>query len=96
MARIVKSPKAETDLENIWLCSFERWNEEQADRYYDELIRGIERLSDNPMLGKSREQIRKGYRSIQINRHVVYYRLQDNIIDIVRVLHQRMMPEKYI
>ncbi len=94
MTHIVKSPDAEIDLENIWLYSFEKWSEGQADRYYDELIDGIEKLVDNPMLGKSREKVRQGYRSIQINRHVVYYQLQGEIIDIVRVLHERMIPEK--
>ncbi|MCP4935105.1 MAG: type II toxin-antitoxin system RelE/ParE family toxin [bacterium] len=71
------SPEAETDLEDIWLYSFEKWSENQADRYYDVLIDGINKLIDNPMLGKSREYVRRDYRSLQINRHVIYYRLQD-------------------
>lgn len=90
MPRILKSPEAETDLENIWLYSFETWGESQADRYYDKLIAGIDSLLANPLSGQERDSIRKGYRSIQINRHVVYYRLQGETIDIVRILHERM------
>lgn len=96
MPQIVKSPKAEIDLEDIWLYSFERWNEHQADQYYDELIDGIKRLTDNPKLGKPCESIRRGYRSLQINRHVVYYRVQGQTIDIVRVLHERMEPTRHL
>ncbi len=96
MPYVVKSPEAETDLEDIWLYSFEKWSEGQADRYYDELINGINKLIDNPMLGKSREYIRRDYRSLQINRHVIYYRLQGEVIDIVRVLHKRMDPERHL
>ncbi len=96
MVIIVKSPAAEIDLEKIWLYSFEQWNEGQADRYYDALLEGINRLVDNPMLGKSRQHVRQGYRSLQINRHVIYYRQQGDTIDIVRVLHERMIPEKYL
>lgn len=96
MPRIVKSPAAETDLENIWLYSFEKWGEERGDRYHDELFKGMNRLIDHPMSGQSREQVRQGYRSIQINRHVVYYRLDGEIIDIVRVLHERMIPQKHL
>jgi len=40
MRHIFKSPAAENDLENIWLYSFGEWGEEQADRYYDELVAG--------------------------------------------------------
>ena len=28
------SKEAETDIENIWLYTFETWSKEQADRYY--------------------------------------------------------------
>lgn len=96
MLYVVKSPEAETDLEDIWLYSFEKWSEDQADRYYDELIDGINKLIDNPMLGKSREYVRRDYRSLQINRHVIYYRLQGEVIDIVRVLHERMAPDRHL
>ena len=96
MLYVVKSPEAETDFEDIWLYSFEKWSEDQADRYYDELIDGINKLIDNPMLGKSREYVRRDYRSLQINRHVIYYRLQGEVIDIVRVLHEHMAPEQHL
>ncbi len=96
MPHIVKSPKAEIDLENIWLYSFKKWSEDQADKYYDELTEGMNSLLENPLLGKSRDEVRKGYRSIHINRHVIYYRLLEETIDIVRVLHERMIPEKHL
>lgn len=51
---------------------------------------------DNPRLGKPRESIRPGYRSIQINRHVAYYRTQTQRIEIVRVLHESMDPPDHL
>lgn len=96
MRHIYKSPEAKNDLENIWLYSFGEWGEEQADHYYDELNDGMEKLTANPKLGKSREYIRSGYRSLQINHHVIYYRLQGDIIDIVRVLHERMNQKLHL
>lgn len=96
MLRVHTSHAAALDLEEIWLYSFEEWDEEQADRYYDQLIDGIEKLIDNPELGKSRETIRTGYRSIQINRHVVYYRVDADVILISRILHERMLPTKHL
>lgn len=92
MFEIVKTPLAETDLENIWAYSFQTWGEAQADRYLEQLELGVRRLLDNPNLGKARENIRAGYHSIQINRHIVYYRMQGQQVEIVRVLHERMDP----
>jgi toxin ParE1/3/4 len=96
MRRAFKTQEAESDLEEIWLYSFEKWNEEQADRYYDQLIEGIDKLLDNPELGKSRATIRNGYRSIHIGSHLIYYRVEGDDIRIIRVLHERMLPSKHL
>jgi len=96
MIEIVKSPLAENDLLDIWQYSYKKWGSNKAGEYLLQLDAGIQGLVTNPMLGKSRESVRPNYRSIQINRHVIYYKHQDNIIDIVRVLHERMIPEKHL
>ena len=96
MYEVVKSPLAKSDLKGIWHYSFNKWGEDQADKYLLQLDAGMQGLTSNPNIGKSREKVRKGYRSIQINRHVIYYRLKGKIIDIVRVLHERMIPEKHL
>jgi len=96
MRRIVISPEAATDLEEIWIYSFGRWDEAQADQYYDELNEKISAIAWNPQLGKALDEVRQGYRSLHINRHVVFYRADDEVIDVIRVLHDRMMPENYL
>lgn len=96
MREIVKSPLAEEDLLDIWLYSYSKWGEDKASHYLLQLEAGMLNLSSNPMVGKSREKIRLGYRSIQINRHMIYYRREGEIISIVRVLHERMIPEKHL
>lgn len=40
------SEKAIQDLEYIWLYTFETWNQEQADRYYNLLINYIRYVAD--------------------------------------------------
>lgn len=96
MLEIVKSPLAEDDLLDIWQYSYSKWGEDKAEEYLLQLDGGMRRLSINPMLGKSRNNVRLGYRAIQINRHVIYYRLVDDFIDIVRILHERMIPENHL
>lgn len=96
MIEIVKSPLAETDLIAIWQYSYEKWGANKAGEYLLQLDSGMQELASNPLLGKSREIVRPKYRSIQINRHVIYYKYQGNVIDIIRVLHERMIPEKHL
>tara|TARA_B110000305_G_C19178596_1_gene510845 strand:- start:149 stop:454 length:306 start_codon:yes stop_codon:yes gene_type:complete len=85
------SKKAIEDLEKIWDYTFEKWSIEQADRYYELIISEIEFISNNFMTGKSMEHIKPGYRTSIIKSHLVFYRMSnDNVIEIIRILHQRM------
>lgn len=72
MLEVVKSPLAENDLLDIWQYSYDKWGADKAAEYLLQLDAGMRGLVANPKLGKSREKVRKGYRSIQINRHVIY------------------------
>ncbi len=85
------SEKAVHDLETIWLYTFEIWSQEQADRYYNLLIDEIEYVAKHFESGKSMEHIKQGYRASKVKLHLIFYRMgEDNVTEIVRVLHQRM------
>jgi len=85
------SEKSLEDLESIWLYTYETWSLEQADRYYKLIIDEIEYIAENYMSGKSMEHVRKGYRSTEVKSHLIFYRKSnDNIIEVIRILHQMM------
>ena len=85
------SNKAVSDLDEIWFYTFNKWSVQQADRYYNLIISEIEYLSDNPDTGKSMEHIKKWYKSSKVKSHLIFYKLNaDNIIEVIRVLHQQM------
>jgi len=88
--------KARKDLEEIWLYSFKEHGEQQADKYYDELIAGMETIQENPHIGVACSYIRSGYRQYQINQHIVFYRLSTDIVHIIRVLHESMDVKNYL
>ncbi|WP_425077874.1 type II toxin-antitoxin system RelE/ParE family toxin [Psychroserpens sp. S379A] len=89
------SQQAIEDLDKIWIYTLNKWSKEQADRYYDLIIAEIEFIADNYLIGKSAEQTRKNYRVTKIKSHLIFYRKVDNeIVEIVRVLHQRMNIKK--
>ncbi len=89
------SMQAIADLNDIWVYTFHKWDKEQADRYYDLVIGEIEFITDNYLTGKSAEQTRKNYRVTKIKSHLIFYRKAENeIVEIVRILHQRMNIKK--
>ncbi len=96
MYEIRKTARAETDLEDIWFHSFTEWDEAQADSYYDELSGGINKLAQHPKLGKPCDDVRPHYRVLPINRHLVYYKIEGDIIRVMRVLHDRMKPGRHL
>lgn len=89
------SRQAIEDLDKIWMYTFNKWTKEQADRYFDLIITEIEFLADNFMTGKSAEQTRKNYRVTKVKSHLIFFRKAENdIVEIVRILHQRMDIKK--
>ena len=89
------SQQAIEDLDKIWTYTLNKWSKEQADRYYDLIIAEIDFIADNYLIGKSAEQTRKNYRGTKIKSHLIFYRKVENeIVEIVRILHQRMDIKK--
>ena len=85
------SPLAERDLEGIWFYTFENWSAEQADHYHNQIMAAIEGLADGSRQGRPIDDIRPGYRKLAVRSHFLFYRITDTgLIDIVRILHQRM------
>jgi len=89
-------PRARQDLKAIWRYTLERWGEPQADLYLQQLDAGIRSLIDFPDIGESCEHIRAGYRKLQVNRHLIFYRRAERHIEIVRVLHQAMDVARHL
>lgn len=90
MAEYRLSPAAELDLQNIWRYTQQEWSTGQADRYIEVLASAFVELADAPKTAPSCDHIRPGYRRRSIERHVIYFRITDYGIVIVRILHVRM------
>jgi len=84
------SKKAVSDLEEIWLYTVEKWSVEQADRYYNLLFDEINYICKNSKAGKSMEHVRKGYRASKVKSHIIFYRVLNESIEVIRILHEQM------
>ncbi|HMR88881.1 MAG TPA: type II toxin-antitoxin system RelE/ParE family toxin [Saprospiraceae bacterium] len=91
MSKFQLTYKAIEDLSDIWNYTFDTWSESQADKYYQELINKCKEISENPKDGKIYEGIWKLLKGSRINEHIVFYReIGNGVIEIERILHQKM------
>lgn len=91
MAEFKLTNNAVEDLSIIWDYTFEVWSERQADKYYESLISNCQEIADNPNLGKNYDGITQNLLGIKTNRHIIFYRtLNENYVEITRILHERM------
>ncbi len=47
-------------------------------------------LLDNPYLGQARPEIKQSYRSLQVEKHLIFYQISEIYIDILAIVHVRM------
>lgn len=78
--------QAEADLVAITEYLAER-NPTAAVRLLQALHRRWDLLTDQPFSGKAREDLRPGARSVIVGQYLSLYRVTDQGVEIVRVLH---------
>jgi toxin ParE1/3/4 len=86
MASYSLSDKADDDLSQLYEYGILHYGQERADRYYNGLIERFEELAENPRFGQAVDHIRPGYRRSVYGRHSIYYRIDPDVVVIVRIL----------
>ena len=86
--KIVVSQNAREDLGQIWQFGAGRWSPEQGDSYANTLFSAIFDLADNPLTAPIDDSLGSGYRRLVVGAHVVFYRVELDVVEVVRVLHQ--------
>jgi toxin ParE1/3/4 len=80
------SPRAQADLDEAW-----DWIAKSSPRaatgWLQKVHKNFRFLSQQPLLGEACPQIRADLRRFVVGQYVIYYRIRDNDIEIVRVLH---------
>ncbi len=84
------TPAAKSDLLEIWNYTAENWGEKQAEKYLLDIESKLEQLAANPKLGRQRPEIKLNYYSFPAKKHIIFYLLSGNHIDIIGVLHGKM------
>ncbi len=89
------SSLAEEDLFKIISTTIESWGSTQAREYAQTIDAALLKLAQYPDFGRERSEIYRGARSFPIEKHIVFYQVSDNGIDVARILHQRMDLSKH-
>jgi toxin ParE1/3/4 len=89
-AHFTLTPRAQGDLSEIWDHTASRWGIEQAETYTRQLAAHVAMVAGNPVLGRACPEVRAGYYKFPSGSHVLFYRIMDSGIEVVRVLHERM------
>jgi toxin ParE1/3/4 len=87
---IIISPKARLDLIDIGIYTEEQWGKRQRKKYLNQLESRIKRLAKNPAQGRQYHELPNAPYGYHEGRHVIFYRLNSDGIEIVRVLHDSM------
>ncbi len=88
--RIIVSPQAKRDLKDIRSYTLQSWGAAQADIYLGKIEEAFYGLLDNPEIGRERNDIKTNYRSITIEKHVLFYKIKKSEIHILGIPHSRM------
>ena len=87
MTQVVISIAARADLDDIWfyIASDSPAN---ADRFLDRLIDvATGTLAVAPFSGRGREELGDGLRSLPVENYLIFYRVRNSTVEILRVIH---------
>lgn len=90
------TPAAQRDLDGIFDYTAREWGLEQAVAYVAVIGKACARLAKAPDLAQDCGYIRAGYRRAVVNRHVIYFRVEEYGVAVVRILHQHMDAPRHL
>jgi len=103
------SGPARADLSAILSTSLQRWGEDGRARYAALLVAAMQRIARDPHgpMTRDRPELLPGTRSLHLRHagrghvvdapvHMVFYRPIGGLIEILRVLHERMEPSRHV
>jgi toxin ParE1/3/4 len=86
--RFRKLPQADRDLDSIWdYIAADSMG--AANRQIDRIGEVFEMLTQNPLAGRERRELRQGLRSFPVGGYVIFYIALVDGIEVVRVMNGR-------
>ena len=83
------SPRAQADLSDIWDYTARTWSPSRAEVYLQGLNERLRLLCDHPEIERERLEIKPAVRLHRYGSHLIVYRIEDDHLAIIRVVHNR-------
>lgn len=91
MTNIRIKAAAREDLKSIAKYTEEKWGREKRNNYLHDIDHAFQQLTSNNKLGRPCDHVRSGYRTFPVGSHIIFYVIgDDELVEIIRVLHKRM------
>ena len=91
MVKISFRQKANEDLNSIWNYTYEKWSENQADKYYATIKFDCLEAGKNPKFGKIYTGVSRNLLGLKSGKHIIFYHsISEKKIEIIRILDKRM------
>lgn len=94
--KISLTPGARRDLINIYNWSAKQFGLARADQYVLELNQAFEFIAENPGLARDASSIRVGLWKLMSGSHVIYMRISNTALTVVRILHGGMDAGRWV
>jgi toxin ParE1/3/4 len=83
-------PKAIDDLESIYLYSTREFGTQRTEDYILVIETSFHHLANDPLIARKCDYIRQGLRAFNVGSHVIFFKITDYGVAVIRVLHQSM------
>jgi len=87
---------ARNDLKDIGRYTLKNYGKTQRNKYLKGLEERFKLLGETPYFGRPRDDIKAGYRCSDYEKHVVFYYIQNDFVEIFGILHSSMDPELHL
>ena len=90
------SARARQDLKKITVYTEREWGKFQKDKYLALFNDAFARLLSAPDIGVQRSDIDDGLFAMPVQRHIIFFRAEAEVVDVLRVLHQSMDVARHL
>ena len=94
MAKYRLSNEAKNDLIRIHHYGVEKFGMTQADKYFESFFEYFDIISQRPYSFESAEYIKKDYRRCVCGADSIYFKVNEDIIDIMAIVGSQDLNEK--
>jgi len=94
MAKYKLTNEAKNDLIRVHQYGVKKFGMIQADKYFDSFFEYFEIIAERPFSFESVDYIKNGYRRCVCGVDSIYYKINENIVEIITIVGRQDLNEK--